>query len=209
MRFMKKNETPIQGAKPARKARKANFENFPEETEVQALLKAARGNPRDYMFLYLSANLGTRRGETITLSRESMRELDRGYVLVNRLKVEEGALDRVAVAASIADRIKEYMAALSPGDTWLFSSRKDRKQHITERMANYIFDEYKAKAKIRPQLTLHCLRHFKGWKVWRATKNIKAVEKFLGHRGEKNSWIYSHCPMDEQKEIAEDLGEVK
>lgn len=191
--------------------RRKRLENFPEEHEVVALLDAAKGSERDYMFLYLSANLGTRRGETIALTRESMRYLDQGYVMVNRLKQKEKVIDKIAVAGPIRDRIKWYMTRIPTGQKWFFPSRnrsmKDR--HMTCAAANDIFLKYKAIAGIRDNLTLHSLRHFKGWKVWMATKNIKAVQGFLGHRSEKSSWIYTHCPFEEQREIADKLGEVK
>ena len=196
-------------AKP-KAARKAKGENFPEEHEVVALLAAAKkSNERDYMLLYLAANLGTRRGETVSLNRGSMRDVRNGVVLVARLKVPGHPIDQVAVSAPIIETICDYMKRMPASQQILFPSRQSHRDHITGRAADQIFDKYKAKAGLRKNLVFHSLRHFKGWKVWQATRNIKAVQKFLGHRSETTSWIYSHCPFEEQLKIADDLGEVK
>jgi integrase len=189
--------------------KKREQDKFPEKDEIAALLKHARKeSQRDYMLLFITANLGLRCTEAVSLDRKALSDLKRGILRVRTAKVKGNPVDDLPISGTIKPVIEKYIASMEPGQKFLFPGSKGRK-HISERTARYIFAYHAQAAKIRKILSYHCLRHFCGLIIWEATENIKAVQRMLRHRSEKTSWIYAHVTFGNLKEIIEEIPAFK
>lgn len=180
--------------------KKRETDKFPEKHEVEALLAKARKGPiRDYMLLFLTANFGLRCAEAVSLTRDDLRDLDRGVLYVHTVKIKGHPEDRLPVSPALVPVISEYLGQMKRGQKYLFPGAKG---HISERTARYIFALYAQRARIRPILSFHCLRHFCGLMVYDLSKgNIKTVQSMLRHRSEKTSWTYSHVSFEQLKDV--------
>lgn len=75
---------------------------------------------------------------------------------------------------------------------------------ITTRSAERIFKYYASRAGLRPELTIHALRHSYGVELYRQHRDLELVRRALGHSDIKTTQVYMHVVDGEQKLVGMD-----
>jgi site-specific recombinase XerD len=140
---------------------------------------------------------GLRAGEVVALRPD---HLD---MRTCRLLVREGkgAKDRVLwVTDDLRDLIGVWLAR-RPASDWLFPTRDGGQ--INTRYLRTMVKQYAVKAGVSEadRVTPHVLRHTFATDLLRETKNIRLVQKALGHSDVSTTMIYTHV-FDEELEEA-------
>jgi len=130
-----------------------------------------RYSPRDLALVATLVFTGCRIGEVVQLRRQDA-DVKRKTVVIRQLK-KRGEFQRVVpVPSSLYWEIMTY---------YLDRTAEDRVFNVSVRQARnivYSFTEKYLKKKIRP----HAIRHSYAVAVLKATKNLEAVRRLLGHR---------------------------
>lgn len=169
--------------------------------EQRALV--AQPNPRylsglrNRCLLRVMLEAGLRAGEVVALRPD---HLD---MRTCRLLVREGkgAKDRVLwVTDDLRDLIGVWLAR-RPASDWLFPTRDGGQ--INTRYLRTMVKQYAVKAGVSEadRVTPHVLRHTFATDLLRETKNIRLVQKALGHSDVSTTMIYTHV-FDEELEEA-------
>jgi integrase/recombinase XerD len=151
----------------------------------------------------LMLNAGLRVAEVVNLKVRDL-EPDSGRLMVRQGK---GGKDR-AVWVSDADvKLVEGYLAARPGahgsQDHIFLNRFERK--LTTRYLQWMLREYGEAAGIAKQLHPHMLRHTFATDLLRATKNLRLVQKALGHSDVKTTVIYTHIVDDELQDAMQNF----
>jgi integrase len=77
---------------------------------------------------------------------------------------------------------------------WLFLSKRSKSGHLTTLAKR--FREARKKAGLSESLVLYCGRHDYGTRVLKATGNLAAVMKTMGHKDVKTAMQYQHPEVD-------------
>lgn len=152
---------------------------------------------RNRCLLRVMLEAGLRAGEVVALRPE---HLD---MRTCRLNVREGkgAKDRVLwVTDNLRDLIG-YWLERRPVSPWLFPTRDG--EQINTRYLRTMVKHYAVKAGVSEaeRVTPHVLRHTFATDLLRETKNIRLVQKALGHSDVSTTMIYTHV-FDEELEEA-------
>jgi integrase len=83
---------------------------------------------------------------------------------------------------------------------WVFPSRRARCGHLTTVARQ--FQDAREDAGLPDDLVLHCARHGFGTEMYRATKNLFAVMKAMGHATVATTMKYQHHDIDEIAQVA-------
>lgn len=175
----------------------------PDEAEVGALLAAA--DDRFVLYLTMSATVGARRGEVVGLQWPDLilePEADNAVVVRRALsyaprvgvQITEGktgkkghrvvAIDGELAALLRAHRRRQVELALAaglPSPVWLFSHDAGCTPWRPD-FASREFRRLRARARVRPSVRLHDLRHFVATQLLARGVPIKTVAERLGHR---------------------------
>jgi len=152
---------------------------------------------RNKAILRVMLEAGLRSGELVALKPG---HLD---MLTCRLNVREGkgAKDRTLwISDSLRDLIGQWLER-RPQSEWLFCTRDG--DEILTRYLRTMVKRYAVKAGVseRERVTPHGLRHTFATDLLRETKNIRLVQKALGHSDVSTTMIYTHV-FDEELEAA-------
>lgn len=159
---------------------RASARPCPEQTYRQALMKAT---PRQALMLRLAAEAGLRRAEIAKVHVDDLTGSPGRYSLLVHGK---GANERVIP-------INDGLAAdIARAENWLFPSL--RGEHLTPRAVGVICSELLGEG-----VTLHMLRHRFATRAYRATRNIRAVQRMLGHSSLAITERYLECDDDEMR----------
>jgi integrase len=77
---------------------------------------------------------------------------------------------------------------------WLFPSKRSKSGHLTTLAKR--FREARKKAGLSESLVLYCGRHDYGTRVLKATGNLAAVMKTMGHKDVKTAMQYQHPEVE-------------
>lgn len=83
---------------------------------------------------------------------------------------------------------------------WVFPSRRARCGHLTTVARQ--FQDAREDAGLPDDLVLYCARHGFGTEMYRATKNLFAVMKAMGHATVATTMKYQHQDIDEIAQVA-------
>ncbi len=169
--------------------------------EQRALV--AQPNPRyasglrNRCLIRVGLEAGLRAGELVSLKPE---HLD---MLTCRLNVREGkgAKDRTLwISDDLRDLIGLWLAR-RPVSPWLFPTRDGGQ--LDTRYLRTMVKHYAVKAGVSEAalVTPHVLRHTFATDLLRQTKNIRLVQKALGHSDVSTTMVYTHV-FDEELEKA-------
>lgn len=152
---------------------------------------------RNRCLIRIGLEAGLRAGELVALKPE---HLD---MLTCRLNVREGkgAKDRVLwISDDLRDLIGLWLAR-RPASEWLFPTRDGGQ--LDTRYLRTMVKHYAKKANLSEaqRVTPHVLRHTFATDLLRETKNIRLVQKALGHSDVSTTMIYTHV-FDEELEDA-------
>lgn len=126
-------------------------------------------------------------------------------LMTGQLKVVEGkgAKDRILwISDSIVEELgvwKEKQAKKLGICEYMFTTASKGK--LDDRNVRRMVDEYSNKAGITKNVSPHTFRHTFASDLLRATKNIRLVQKALGHEDLSTTMIYTHI-VDEEFEDA-------
>ena len=171
----------------------------PEEQRVLI----AQPNPRyvsglrNRCLIRVGLEAGLRAGELVALKPE---HLD---MLTCRLVVREGKGAKELVLW-ISDDLRDFIGlwlARRPTSEWLFPTRDGGQ--LDTRYLRTMVKHYAVKAGVSEaeRVTPHILRHTFATDLLRETKNIRLVQKALGHSDVSTTMIYTHV-FDEELEQA-------
>ena len=167
--------------------------------EAQALLSAPNGyyptGQRDRCMLKLMLNSGLRPSEVLNLTWRDV-DLQTGKVLVREGK---GKKDRqVWVAEETLDMMRQWRET-TPVSEYCFPTLGGRR--INDRVFRAMVKRRALKVGIEKDVHPHTLRHTYATELYRETKDIRMVQKALGHANLATTMIYTHI-VDDHMETA-------
>ena len=181
------------------------------EEEQKALLSVvSRRYPtgiRNYSLMLMMLDCGLRSSEVVNLSPRDL-DLTRGVVTVLSGKGQKDrrvwACDR---AVEAAERWFDKRADLGIDTEWFYcciTNREVKKKNVlgTFLYTSYLrqaFERYGERAGIEKRVHPHMLRHSFATDLYRQTKDIRMVQKALGHADLSSTMIYTHL-IDEELE---------
>jgi len=171
------------------------------EDEQEALLRQFNTRyptpHRDLCLVRLMLEAGLRASEAVAVKPEHLNMTTCKLAVKNG----KGAKDRTLwINADLRDLIGEWMER-RPESEWLFPTRTGRKidtAHLRRMLKR------RAKEAELPEvedISPHTLRHTFATDLYRETKNIRLVQKALGHSNLTSTMIYTHI-VDEELEEA-------
>lgn len=157
---------------------------------------------RDLCLCRLMLEAGLRVGEAVAVRPE---HLD---TTACRLTVREGkgAKDRVLW---ITDDLRDLISSWTdrkPDSPWLFPTR--HATPVSTRQVRAMVSRRAEKAEIQEadRVSPHTLRHTFATRLYRRTKNLRLVQKALGHASISTTQLYTHLVDDELEEALRDPG---
>lgn len=148
----------------------------PEDGYREALRRA---NDRETLMIMLAARLGLRRGEVARVRREDVERDLLGYAL--RVVGKGGHTRLVPMPDDLARMI------LARPEGWVFPSSHGG--HLTPAYVG------KMVTRLLPGAhTMHTLRHRAGTVAYASTRDLRAVQEFLGHSKPETTAIYVEVP---------------
>lgn len=120
----------------------------------------------------------------------------------------KGGKDRVLwVSADLRDLIGRWLE-IRPESAWLFPSRTGSQVH--RQSVHRTIQHYAEKAGIpnADEVGPHTLRHTFATRLYRETKNIRLVQKALGHSDLSTTMIYTHIVDEELADAMQALAKT-
>ncbi len=168
--------------------------------EQKALLdmpnKKAPTGLRNYALMSVYLNLGLRVSEALNLEVDDV-DWNSGRLLV---RAGKGNRDRVLwLSDKDLETLQRWRAIRKCSSSYLFCTLAGGR--LSDRYVREFVKRYAKKAGIRKGVHPHTLRHTFATDLLRETKNIRLVQKALGHTSLATTMIYTHI-VDEQLEQA-------
>jgi integrase len=189
--------------------------DFLTQDQIGRLLRAASGNPRDYLMIGLGYNAGLRAQEICSLTRADVDiSTAETYITIQRLKGSKRTTTKLLPA--IGNALREYVGNMSPdkgvaANEYLFKGNRrstvsrivvrQGKQvtlgpHISYSAFYALFAKYCRQAGIPEHLhNPHALKHASAMTVL-PIGGVKAVQKYLGHASASSSLVYLHITKE-------------
>jgi len=166
-----------------------------------ALLRAAKDRTRttarrDYFLIYLAGRTGLRASELLALRVADLSlDTDPPFLWVLTLKQRRRQRDQVLLEARTARRARTYLSRVlprllggmkpTPTDPMfpapVMGARAPRAMSL--RNVSRIFAVYAGRARLRPGVTFHALRHFRAWTLQTASHgDLEFTRQQLRHR---------------------------
>jgi len=175
-----------------------------QDAHIDAVLEAARENPRDYAVIMLLANSGCRRADIVNMR---VQDLD---LAQNRVFV--WAKGNVRVARYFDDATADAIMA------WLRvrpATRTDRVfvscngQPLKPAAVYQILRRRSQDAGLPRTLNPHSLRHAVGTKLHELGFSLVDIQHYLGHRSWRTTTLYVQVDDQRMHEAAQRLGKTK
>ncbi len=148
---------------------------------------------RNYAMVRLMLDAGLRCGEVLSLRTRDI-DWNTGKIHVHQGK---GKKDRIVWLNDDAlDVLREWREKKPEGDL-LFTTLKGDK--INARYIRAMVERKRKKAEIEKDIHPHTLRHSFATDIYRESKNLRLVQKALGHSSIQTTEIYTHI-CDEELE---------
>src|SRR5467141_208846 len=106
------------------------------------------------------------------------------------------------VEVPISPRVRHALLARysEQEEGWIFPSKRAGGGHLTTVAKQ--FEKARKEAGLPKDLVLYCARHGFGTEMYRATKNLFAVMKAMGHAAVATTMKYQHQDIDEIAHVA-------
>lgn len=176
-----------------------------EEKSIVAIAKKQKKPIRDYMLINLALSTGLRASELGDLKIKSL-FVGKGEstVFVAHSKADKSRL--VYISEKIKKHLKNYLRwkkesgeSVKP-DSYLFTS--ERSDKMTLSAVQKRFKLWSRVAGLNSRYSIHSTRHTYGTMLYRATKDIRLVQKQLGHSSSHITEIYVDIlPEDAEKAV--------
>lgn len=188
---------------------KGNYRKIPEvltKEEQKALLKQPNcrypTGQRNYTILKLMLNTGLRLSEVVNLTWNDV-NLISGKIMVRQGK---GVKDRTLwINNEIINLLTDWKErqfkildkSVKPVFSTLSKNSKSIGKKLLKRYVQEMVGRYTKKANIDKNITPHILRHSFATDLYRETKDIRLVQKALGHADISTTMIYTHIVDDD------------
>ena len=171
-----------------------------DKEERQALLSVPNTRYftglRNKALMTVLLNIGLRIGEALALSPDDI-NWQSGRVHVRQRKKKK---DRILwLNASTLLLLIAWRERMPPDAQYLFVSHSGKP--ISDRHVRTVLVRYKEKAGLKKHVYPHLLRHTFATDLYRDTKDIRLVQRALGHKRLTTTEIYTHI-VDEELEEA-------
>ena len=176
-----------------------------EERSIVDLSKGRMTWPVRWMLVHLAMNTGLRVFEIAALRLEDVRLSSKPpYIFVHRGK--RGKSRDVYIDRELVKHLKEF---IRHKQTWdqsidqdapLFSGRGGNPFSTTA--LHISFKEAVLAAGLRDKLSIHCARHSYATLLYYKTKDLRAVQKQLGHASLNMTTLYADIMPEENSRIA-------
>jgi integrase/recombinase XerD len=175
-----------------------------EQGRLERHLRKKNGSAglRNLVMVHLMVNAGLRAGEVrglrwANLDAESGRLKIRGKG--NRERIIW--LGKADVALLLAWRAAQPPSSKPPSSNLVFTSLADGNRPVCGRWLRGFINRIAARSGIFKPVHCHTLRHTFATDLYRQTKNLRLVQKALGHASINTTTIYTHI-TDEELEMA-------
>lgn len=160
---------------------------MPRPASEQAYAAAAQGaeDERVRLAAQLAGDCALRRAEVAGIAYEDMFPTDEGWVL--RITGKGGHERHTPVPDTLAMDILMHQSR--HGGHWLFPNRNNPLKHLTPAHLAKLVSSH-----MPTGVSTHALRHRAGTKAYSVTRDLRAVQEFLGHANSATTEIYTHVP---------------
>jgi len=136
-------------------------------------------------------------------------DLKRSCLKVKRLKRKQPVIETLAIGADLVEHLSEFIAwkvtvdqPTGRGDALLVGKRGP----LTAQGLQQIWKRAIRDAELPKELSIHCARHTLATHLLRKTKNLRQVQKQLGHASPATTAnMYADVTFDEMKDGVTDL----
>jgi site-specific recombinase XerD len=170
--------------------------------EVKRILQALE-NEKHRTILFLIYSAGLRVGEVVRLK---VQDIDSSRMLIHVVQ-GKGRKDRYTLLSEIAlSQLRKYYSLYKP-EVWLFPGQ-DKKEFLTERTVERIFEKACLIAKINKKATVHTLRHSFATHLLEGGTDLRFIQELLGHSSSKTTEIYTHVTQKNISKIQSPLDKM-
>lgn len=153
---------------------------------------------RNLCMLKLMLDAGLRASEVLNIEPRHL-DLNSGKLIVKG----KGAKDRILwISESNLELIRKWQER-RPQSKYLFSTLKG--ERLDDRYLRQLVKRLAKKAGIEKDVHPHMLRHSFATDLFRQSKNIRLVQKALGHADLSTTMIYTHIVDDEMEDALKKL----
>ena len=143
--------------------------------------------PRDRALLMTAYSNGLRISEVINLK---ILDIDSSRMTIH-VRNGKGKRDRLGgLSEHLLAELRDYWSVCKP-KIWLFPGRKPG-SHLTDVTAAQVFQKAVVRAGIKKRCTFHTLRHSFATHLLEGGKNLRDIQRLLGHRQIASTLIYIH-----------------
>lgn len=177
---------------------------IPTRAEVESLLKATAGHPRDHLLISLALGTGLRLGEIVGLNVGDMYSPEgspRSRVTIRPEIAKGGRAGDVFLPDALLPKLRRFRRfklerreSLEP-DAPLFCSQS--RWRISKRRVQVAFRGWQVAAGFDRLYGFHALRHSAVTTVYRATRDLFLAQRFARHASPLTTIVYTH-PGDEE-----------
>jgi integrase/recombinase XerC len=187
------------------------------ELERKLLLKVSgehRTGWRDHVLMSLAFGTGLRQHELLALDvgdvfDDAGRAKRRLVLRVFKRSAADPAVQEVVLPELARAKLQKFRTwkqqedeSLAP-DAPLFVSRLGRR--LSARQVRHAFGVWQARAGFDRRLSFHATRHTACSNLYRATKDLKVVQRFARHKSIVTTSIYAHPSDDDLVKAVRDL----
>lgn len=162
--------------------------------------KKAPTGLRNYCIMLLAANLGLRVSEIISLRLQDI-DWRSGKLSISQSKFGRGRT--LWIAESDLEQLGKWREARPAGAKRIFCTLAGAA--LSDRYIRGMVKRYARRAGIQKDVHPHTLRHTFATDLLRETKNIRLVQKALGHASLSTTMIYTHIVDDELESSLKNL----
>ena len=155
--------------------------------EIERLFEFTR-NLRDLAILMTAYSNGLRINEVLHLK---VADIDSSRMALH-IRDAKGKRDRMGgLSPHLLKILRRYWAAYKPRD-WLFPGQASPDQPLTDNAARKMFHQVKKNAGILKPCTFHSLRHSFATHLLEAGKDLREIQRLMGHKCISSTLIYIH-----------------
>lgn len=159
------------------------------------LLKGRIQGTLTWLVVDVALQTGLRVGELAELKVSDI-DFKRKAVKVVRLKKKKKKSETLAISDSLVAHLKYYLGERTSG--WLFMGKRGR---LHREGLQRIWKNAIKRAGLPKELSIHSARHTMGFLLLKKTKNLRQVQKQLGHSSPAvTANIYADVSFDEMRE---------
>lgn len=166
--------------------------------EIQQIINST-DNKKHRLIILLAYTAGLRVSEIVNLR---VKDIDLNNLTIH-IKNSKGKKDRLTI---FSDKIKSQLSQLiflKNKNDLVFESQRGGK--YPERTIQKIFENTLQKAKIKKDISFHCLRHSFATHLLENGVDVRYVQELLGHANIRTTQIYTHVTNPSIKNIKSPL----